>query len=54
MTKKYNYLNQPFGLNELEQSQIIAKHIRQGWYYINPNFVFNGDRIAFTSLFEKE
>jgi hypothetical protein len=42
------------GLNELEQSQIIAKHIRQGWYYINPNFVFNGDRIAFTSLFEKE
>jgi hypothetical protein len=42
------------GLNELEEAQIIAKHIRQGWYYINPNFVFNGDRIAFTSLFERD
>lgn len=41
------------GLSELEKSQIIAKHVRQGWYFINPNFVFNGDRIAFTTLIEK-
>jgi hypothetical protein len=41
------------GLAELEKSQIIAKHMRQGWYYINPNFAFNGDRIAFTTLIEK-
>ena len=41
------------GLSELEKSQIIAKHLRQGWYYINPNFAFNGDRIAFTTLIEK-
>jgi hypothetical protein len=41
------------GLAELEKSQIIAKHLRQGWYFINPNFVFNGDRIAFTTVIEK-
>ena len=41
------------GLSELEKNQIIAKHLRQGWYFINPNFAFNGDRIAFTTLIEK-
>lgn len=41
------------GLTELENAQIIAKHMRQGWYYINPNFAFNGDRIAFTTLIER-
>lgn len=41
------------GLAELEEAQIIAKHIRQGFYYINPNFCFNGDRIAFTTVIEK-
>lgn len=42
------------GLAELEESQIIAKSIRQGWYYINPNFAFNGDRIAFTTVIERK
>lgn len=42
------------GLNELEKAKIIAKTIRQGRYYINPNFVFNGDRIAFTTLIERQ
>ena len=41
------------GINELEKAQIIAKTIRQGRYFINPNFVFNGDRIAFTTLIER-
>ena len=41
------------GLNELEKAQIIAKTMRKGRYFINPNFVFNGDRIAFTTLIEK-
>lgn len=41
------------GLNELEGGQIIAKTMRKGRYFINPNFVFNGDRIAFTTLIEK-
>ena len=42
------------GINELEKSQIIAKTVRQGRYFINPNFVFNGDRIAFTTLIERK
>lgn len=42
------------GLAELETAKIIAKHVRQGWYYINPNFVFNGDRVAFTSVIERD
>lgn len=41
------------GLAELESSKIIAKNIRQGWYFVNPNFAFNGDRIAFTTVIEK-
>jgi len=28
--------------------------MRKGRYYINPNFVFNGDRIAFTTLIERK
>lgn len=42
------------GLAELEKAKIIAKHVRQGWYFINPNFVFNGDRIAFTTVIERK
>lgn len=42
------------GLVELETSKIIAKTLRKGFYYINPNFVFNGDRIAFTTLIERK
>lgn len=41
------------GLNELTRSQIIARTVRRGHYFINPNFVFNGDRIAFTTLIER-
>ena len=42
------------GLVELEAAKIIAKSLRRGDYFINPNFVFNGDRIAFTAMIEKE
>lgn len=41
------------GINELENAKIIAKTVRKGWYFTNPNFVFNGDRIAFTSVIER-
>jgi len=41
------------GLNELERAQIVAKTLRPGRYFINPNFVFNGDRIAFTQVIER-
>lgn len=42
------------GLSELEKARIIAKSMRPGEYFINPNFVFNGDRIAFTTMIERE
>lgn len=42
------------GLSELETAQIIAKTLRKGRYFINPNFVFNGDRVAFTTLIERK
>lgn len=42
------------GISELEKSQIVAKTLRKGRYFINPNFVFNGDRIAFTTLIERK
>ncbi len=41
------------GVSELEKAQIIAKTLRKGRYFINPNFVFNGDRIAFTTIIKK-
>lgn len=41
------------GLAELEKAGIVAKHLRKGRYFINPNFIFNGDRIAFTTLLER-
>jgi hypothetical protein len=42
------------GINEIEKAQIVAKSMRQGRYFINPNFVFNGDRIAFTTVIERK
>lgn len=42
------------GLAELEAAKIVAKHMRPGFYYINPNFCFNGDRIAFTTMIQRE
>lgn len=42
------------GLAELVKAQIIAKTMRQGRYFINPNFIFNGDRIAFTTVIERK
>lgn len=41
------------GLTELCKAQIIAKSVKLGRYFINPNFIFNGDRIAFTTLIER-
>lgn len=42
------------GLSELVKCQIIARHNRQGFFFINPSFVFNGDRIAFTTAIIKK
>lgn len=42
------------GIKELTAAHIIARCLKQGDYFINPNFIFNGDRAEFTSAIEKE
>lgn len=42
------------GINELIDNQIVARTKEQGYYFINPNFIFNGDRFAFTTAFKKK
>ena len=51
---KLSYATLKRGINELEKAQIIAKTMRKGFYFINPNFVFKGDLIAFTTLIERD
>lgn len=41
------------GISELVDAQIIARHMDRGVYFINPNFIFNGDRVAFTKIIAK-
>lgn len=41
------------GLAEVEKAQIIAKTTRAGSYFINPQCIFNGDRVAFTTIIEQ-
>jgi len=42
------------GLNELEKAKVLAKTMKPGRYFINPGYVFNGDRVAFTTVLERE
>jgi len=35
------------GLRELCTAKVLAKHQRRGDYWINPDFIFNGNRITF-------
>ncbi|MDD9909870.1 MAG: replication/maintenance protein RepL [Ahrensia sp.] len=53
-TKKLSLPTFKRGISELEKSQIIAKTMRKGRYFINPNFMFNGDRIAFSTVLERD
>lgn len=42
------------GLTELVSAKIIARHSRQGFFFINPSFVFNGDRLVFSTVIERK
>lgn len=50
---QFSYKTFMRGLSELEAAKIVAKARRGGDYYINPNCMFNGDRVAFTTLLER-
>lgn len=39
------------GLAELIEKRFVAATPVQGWYWLNPDFVFNGDRLAFVKEF---
>ena len=41
------------GIDNLIQRSILAKSTRTNIYFINPAMIFNGDRIAFTTLIER-
>lgn len=42
------------GLDNLIQCKIIARARREGDYFINPSFMFNGDRIVFATIIERK
>ena len=35
------------GMKELAAAGVVASSVRQGWYFINPAMLFNGDRARF-------
>mgnify|MGYP001584121649 FL=1 len=35
------------GMRELVSKEFIAPSVLQGWYFINPDYMWNGDRLAF-------
>lgn len=52
--KGFSYPSFMRGLAQLEEAKIVAKCQRKGDYFINPNFIFNGDRVAFTKIIERK
>lgn len=42
------------GLDDLIENQIVARSRREAEYFINPNFLFNGDRIVFATVIERK
>ena len=42
------------GMAELIAKEFLAPTPVQGWYWLNPDFVFNGDRLAFVREYRKK
>ncbi len=41
------------GMKELQAAGIVAASVRQGWFFINPAVLFNGDRVRFLTELRK-
>jgi hypothetical protein len=41
------------GLNELIEKNFIASTVKVGWYFVNPQYLWNGDRLVFAEEFVK-
>lgn len=42
------------GINDLIKNRFIAQSIYNGQYFVNPTFIYNGDRLAIVTLYKKE
>lgn len=42
------------GMKELLEKGILYEHVDENWYFINVNYIFNGDRLAFLRTYERE
>lgn len=42
------------GISELVEKQFIASMPAVGWYWVNPDFVWNGDRLRFVQEYTKD
>lgn len=42
------------GINDLIKNRFIAESIYTGQYFVNPTFIYNGDRLAIVTLYKKE
>lgn len=42
------------GMAELIKKNFLAPTMVQNWYWLNPDFVFNGDRLAFVKEYRKK
>lgn len=42
------------GMAELIEKRFIAATPVQGWYWLNPDFIWNGDRLAFVKEYRKK
>jgi hypothetical protein len=40
------------GLRNLLSREVLYEHIEENWYFINVNYIFNGDRLAFLQTYE--
>ncbi len=49
--KKSSFMS---GLKDLLSKEILYEHVDENCYFINVNFIFNGDRMAFLKTYELE
>ena len=42
------------GMRELIEKKFLAAAIAPGWFWINPSFIWNGDRLTFVKEFYKK
>lgn len=42
------------GMRDLLMKEILFEHLDENWYFVNVNYMFNGDRLAFLKTYEIE